>query len=116
MIDDHPPATAFDPGLQSERTALAWERTAFSMMVAGILFARYAVTDAHIVLAGAGLVQLLLGAVLLVWAGFRYDQMQAPLRANQSIVHPAAARLVGLTSIGFTALALALALVVVIQR
>lgn len=111
-----PGAASFDPGLQSERTALAWERTAFSMMAAGVLFGRYAVTDAHPALAVGGVAQLALGSGLLIWAGFRYWDMQAPLWADEPVVHPTAARLVGLATIGFTTLSLFLAILLGFSR
>lgn len=111
-----PSLTSFDPGLQAERTALAWERTGFSMMAAGVLFGRYAVTDAHEVLAAGGVAQMGLGAGLLMWAGFRYWGMQGPLWADEPVVHPTAARIVGLATIVFTALALLLAILLGIAR
>ncbi len=108
------PDTVFDPMLQHERTALAWERTAIATMVAGVLFARYA-TELHGVLAAFGIAQVALGGLVLIWAGKHYDDLHAPLRAGQSPVHPGAARVVGLTTIGFTAAALAVAVAVSIS-
>ncbi|MEO1058513.1 MAG: DUF202 domain-containing protein, partial [Actinomycetota bacterium] len=86
--------------LQHERTALAWERTAIAVMVTGVLFARQA-ADIHQSLGALGIAQVVLGGVVLIWAGKHYDDLHAPLRAGQSPVHPGAARIVGLTSIGF---------------
>lgn len=91
--------------LQHERTALAWERTAIATMVAGVLFSRQA-TAIHVSLAVMGIAQVVLGGLVLIWAGKHYDDLHAPLRAGQSPVHPGAARVVGLTAIGFTGAAL----------
>lgn len=89
------PATNFDAGLQHERTALAWERTAISMMVAGVVGGRFAATEDLWVFAGFGLLQTVFGAVVLVWAGAHYDELHGTLRKGDSVVHPSAARLVG---------------------
>jgi uncharacterized membrane protein YidH (DUF202 family) len=110
------PTQHFDAGLQHERTALAWERTAVAMMVAGTILARYAAIGAHPLLAFVGLLQLGFGGALLVWAGSHYDQLHGPLRANNPVVHPTAARLVGLTTVGFTGTALMLAIVITVTR
>ena len=99
------PGQVFDPMLQHERTALAWERTAIAMMVAGVLFARQA-TEIHESLAAIGIAQVVLGGVFLIWTGKHYDDLHAPLRAGESPVHPGAAKVVGLTSIGFIGAAL----------
>jgi hypothetical protein len=48
------PDRHFDEGLQHERTALAWERTAISTMVAGVLLGRYGAEDAHFTIALVG--------------------------------------------------------------
>jgi hypothetical protein len=53
--------------------------------------------------------QLLFGAALLIWTGRHYDELHAPLRRGESPVHPTAARLVGLTTVVFTAAATAIA-------
>lgn len=95
------PGEIFDPMMQHERTALAWERTAISTMVAGVILARYA-TSLTRVFAAVGVLQVLIGATLLVWTGVRYDQLHGPLRRGESPVHPTAARLVGLSTIVFT--------------
>ena len=106
------PGQVFDPMLQHERTALAWERTAIATMVAGVLFARQA-TRIHASLAVLGIAQVLLGGLVLIWAGKHYDDLHAPLRAGASPIHPGAARLVGLTSIGFTGSALVITVLAV---
>ncbi len=101
------PGEVFDSMLQHERTALAWERTAVATMVAGTLLARLA-ARIHPLLAVVGIVQVLSGGLLLVWAGRHYDALHAPLRAGQSPVHPGAARVVGLATVVFTGAATAI--------
>ncbi|MEM9036892.1 MAG: DUF202 domain-containing protein [Actinomycetota bacterium] len=107
------PTERFDVGLQHERTALAWERTAFSMMVAGAILARYAASVSHPTWALVGLAQVAIGGGVMVWAGWHYDELHGPLRAGNPVVHPTAARLVGLTTVGFTGFGLITALVVI---
>lgn len=98
------PDTVFDTMLQHERTALAWERTAIATIVSGTLLARQAV-EVHPVLAAVGIIQVAIGAGLMVWTGARYEALHAPLRRGESPVHPAAARLVGLSTIAATGIA-----------
>ena len=107
-----PPSGVFDPGLQHERTALAWERTAIAGMVGGVLLARYAAAAIHPAWAALGIAAVVLGGVLLVWAGRHYDDLHGPLRAGENPAHPAAVRLVGLASITFTGAALAVAIAI----
>jgi uncharacterized membrane protein YidH (DUF202 family) len=99
-----------DEGLQHERTALAWERTAIAMMVAGVVAARYLAQSLHVVFAIVGLAQVVVGAALLIWSGKHYDETRGPVRPDESPLHPTAARLVGLTTIAFTAAAAVLAI------
>lgn len=103
------PDRHFDEGLQHERTALAWERTAISMMVVGVLLGRYGAQDAHFTIALVGVLQVAIAGVLLVWAAFHYDDLHGPLREGASVVHPRAARTVGFVTVIFTAFALLLA-------
>lgn len=88
------PDQVHDTMLQQERTALAWERTAFASIVAGLLFVRFA-SDWHPLLTLIGFVQVFFGGGLLIWAGYHYDDLHGPLRAGQSPVHPRATRAVG---------------------
>lgn len=106
------PGRVFDPGLQHERTALAWERTAISTMVVGVLLARYAAQSLHWVFAAFGVATVVGGGVLLVWSAQHYEDLHGPLRSGDSPVHPTAARVVGGCVIAFTAVSLALALVI----
>ena len=101
------PSEVFDPLLQHERTALAWERTAIAAMVPGILFARAAVSW-HPALTVIGFAQVIFGGAVLVWAGYRYDNLHGPLRAGESPIHPTAARVVGAAATAFTGLATAI--------
>jgi uncharacterized membrane protein YidH (DUF202 family) len=109
------PGRVFDEGLQHERTALAWERTAISTMVVGVLLARYATQSLHWGFAAFGLVSVVLGGVLLVWSARHYDDLHAPLRAGESPVHPTATRAVGMCVIVFSAAALVLAIVIAFE-
>lgn len=112
MATNGRPQRVFDPGLQHERTALAWERTAIAAMVAGVLLARYAAETVHYTVAAIGVGQVVVGAVILLWAGRHYDDLHGPLRAGESPVHPTAARIVGLATVAFTGLALVLSLMI----
>ncbi|MCB0969489.1 MAG: DUF202 domain-containing protein [Ilumatobacter sp.] len=106
------PAQVFDGGLQQERTALAWERTAIASMVAGVLLARYSAEEIHVAVAAIGVLQVVLGALLLIWAGAHYDDLHGPLRAGESPVHPLATRIVGVASVCFTGAALLVAIAI----
>jgi uncharacterized membrane protein YidH (DUF202 family) len=108
------PERHFDAGLQHERTAMAWERTAISMMVAGTLLARYSADDRHFVFALVGLGQAAFGAALLAWSGRHYDDLHGVLRANENPSHPLAARTVGLATVLSTGSALVVSILFVV--
>ena len=108
------PSVVFDPLLQQERTSLAWERTAISAMAAGVLLARYA-AKLHPVLAAVGVLQVVLGSALLVWTGYRYDDLHDQLRAAKSQSYPTAARIVGVATTVFTGSATVIAVVLAIR-
>ena len=108
------PTTVFDPGLQHERTALAWERTAIASMVAGVLMARYAAEGLQFLFAFVGLAQVGVGAGVLLWSARHYDDLHGPLRAGESPIHPSAARVVGVTAVVFTGAGLVLAIAIAV--
>jgi uncharacterized membrane protein YidH (DUF202 family) len=109
------PTAYFDAGLQHERTSLAWERTAISVMVAGLLLSRFAATEGFWLLAAGGMGQVTFGAVLLVWSGAHYEELHGPLRAGTDVVHPSAARWVGFATIAGTGAGLIAAVIVVLR-
>lgn len=115
MADQQRPEQVFDPGLQQERTALAWERTAIASMVAGVLLARYSAEELHVAVAAFGIVQVVLGALLLIWTGAHYDDLHGPLRAGDSPVHPLAARIVGIATVCFSGTALIVAIAIALR-
>lgn len=107
-----PPVTArSDAGLQQERTALAWERTAVATMVAALLLTRYAAEDANRLIAVAGLAQTVLGAFVLVWAHLHRDRRRPP-GDQRSIARTGMNQLVATATAGFSALALVLVITV----
>jgi uncharacterized membrane protein YidH (DUF202 family) len=107
------PDQVFDPMLQHERTALAWERSAVATMVSGTLLARQA-AQLHVAFAVMGVLQVVLGSGVLVWTGLRYEQLHAPLRRGESPVHPLAVKIVGITTIVFSGLAMVIAVATVL--
>jgi uncharacterized membrane protein YidH (DUF202 family) len=110
------PSSVFDAGLQHERTSLAWERTSISMMVAGLLLSRFAATEEFWLLAAGGMAQVTFGAGLLVWSGLHYEDLHGPLRHGTDVVHPSAARWIGLATIAGTGAGLGAAITVVLTR
>ena len=110
------PTEVFDSGLQHERTSLAWERTAISMMVAGLVLSRFAATESFWLLAAGGMGQVVFGAALLVWSGSHYEELHGVLRSGTDVVHPSAARWVGLATIAGTGTGLVAAAVVALRR
>ncbi len=110
------PATVFDAGLQHERTSLAWERTAIAMMAAGLVLSRFAAIHEYWLFAAAGLLQTVFGAGLLVWAGAHYEDLHGPLRDGADVVHPQAARVIGLVTVTTIGVGLALSVAVAVLR
>ena len=115
-MNDRRPVAVFDAGLQHERTSLAWERTAISMMVAGLVLSRFAATQALWLLAAGGMGQVTFGAALLVWSGVHYEDLHGTLRRGADVVHPDATRWVGLATIVGTGAGLVAAVAVVVTR
>lgn len=110
------PVEYFDDGLQHERTAQAWERTAVATMVAGALLARWAAEDAAPLFGVLGILQVAFGGGLLAWAGAHYEDLHGPLRAGVNPTSPTATKVVGIATTVGIGLALALALVVTLDR
>lgn len=95
-----------DAGTQQERTSMAWERSGFSTMVVGMLLTRYSVEQNLDWFAVVGLAQVMVGAVVLVWSGLHYDDLHRLVRNDAPVIHPLAARLMGLTTVAATGTAL----------
>jgi uncharacterized membrane protein YidH (DUF202 family) len=104
-----------DDGLQDERTTLAWERTAIATMATGTLIARYASQTLHWAFGVAGLAAVAIGGGILVWAGQRYDELQAPIARGANPVHPTAARVVGVLAVAVTGVATLMAIAIAIR-
>jgi hypothetical protein len=49
---------------------------------------------------------------VLVWAGWHYEDLHGTLRDQDPVVHPTAARLLGLGTLGFSGFALVIAILV----
>ncbi len=86
------------------------------MMVAGIIMARYAAQDAYQGIAVLGLVQVMLGGAVLLWSAWHYDELHGPLRDGNPVIHPTAARLVGISTLVFSSVALVLAVLFTLTR
>ena len=102
------PANSIDGGLQHERTALAWERTAIAMMVAGLVLARYAAKEHGALLGSVGVLQTAAGATLLLWASRNDELLHNPARPASAVPQVWLTRVVGLVNLVFIAFALVL--------
>lgn len=113
---DPPPSPGVAGGLQHERTALAWERTAIAMMVAGVAMARYAAVDGHIILSVGGVAETCGGGALLYWAGRHDDQLHNPAEPVSAVPQLGLSRIVGAGTVAFTGMSLVLAILIVIGQ
>jgi uncharacterized membrane protein YidH (DUF202 family) len=95
---DERPTRSYAVELQHERTALAWERAAFSLMGIGIVLARFAAFHDQVVLVVAGLALVVIGTGLIAWAQITYEVRGRTLRRGDDVAHPGATRLVGVTA------------------
>jgi uncharacterized membrane protein YidH (DUF202 family) len=92
-----------DEGLQPERTALAWERTAIAMLVAGVLMTRAALELSPEWAAIVGMCQVVFGSGLFLWAGRRSSIQVDDEAGGRGLVHPRAAQIVGIATVAFCA-------------
>ena len=75
----------FDPGLQVERTSLAWTRTALALAVAGAVVARLTVDRLGVIAVVLGLVAVGSAVVLGAIAGARHRRVVASLLNNGTL-------------------------------
>lgn len=103
-----PVGPVFDPGLQNERTRLAWQRTSLSLTTTGLIASRLLAVD-HLA-AAVAMAALTLAAWIWVTLSLRsrYRTSHAALVAGRPLpggqAHVAMSALVvlvGLTSLGF---------------
>lgn len=83
-MSDHHALPPYDPGLQAERTVLAWSRTAFAFLVNAMLWLRAGLADHDSAL-------LLLGAALMALAAGFHVCGKRRGRALTTGARPAAA-------------------------
>lgn len=95
------PEEVFDRGLQQERTALAWDRTALSLVAAAVLYVRLVGPPLLRASQVPGLLALALGAHMLVVGSRRYADLHTLLRHRGSVAHHRNLRLVGLGTVAF---------------
>lgn len=88
---------------------MAWERTAFSAMVVGLLMARVG-ANIHLAIGFVGVVQVCASAGLLVWSGWHYDDLHGRLQAGEPPTHPAAVVLLAFVATATTLVATVIAL------
>ena len=110
------PVNSIDGGLQHERTALAWERTAIAMMVAGLALDRYAAKEHGLLLGSVGIVQTAAGAMLLLWASRNDKLLHDPSRPASAIPQVWLTRVVGMGNLIFVGLAFTVVLVVSVVK
>lgn len=78
--------TPYDPGLQGERTALAWTRTALALALAGAFVTRLTVERGGILALALGVIAVALSVVMGVLARARYDNTSASLHESGALL------------------------------
>lgn len=104
------PRTIYDRGMQQERTALAWDRTALAMIVGGALFVRAGQPPYHAPRHLPGILMIVLGAVVLVLSFERYERRDVRLRGGGPVLQPLLVRVVGVAVVLFSAASMGLVL------
>lgn len=97
-----------DPGLQHERTALAWDRTGLSLMVVGALMLRAGQPPYDDLRHLPGWLTIAFGAVLLAWAARGYAVREASLRRGGPIVHRRLVPVVGWAAVAVSVASVAI--------
>lgn len=97
-----------DPGLQHERTALAWDRTGLALIITGALLVRAGAPPYDDLRHLPGYLAIGFGAVLFWWAARRYEIRRHALRGGASVVRPGLVRVIGITTIALGLLAMTL--------
>ncbi len=84
--DDH---GVYDPGLQTERTLLAWRRTCLAFGVASLVVMRFTVEAAGVVAVFAGVVGAGLAVAAYVAAAVGYRRANTALHTTGELNHGA---------------------------
>lgn len=104
--DPTPARRVFDEGLQAERTALAWDRTALTTVAIGALLARAGGTVLPWAWIAAAVV-LAVAAVGLLLGRTRYLRRDAALRGERAVPNHGLIAAAGVTAVLVSLLALA---------
>lgn len=89
-----------DPGLVQERTAFAWERTGFSLMLAGGLLLRGSGSSA-VAYEVVAIVTIALGTWIVFVANVRYRLLRDAERTHAPVASVGFVRAVGVCTIAF---------------
>lgn len=105
-----------DEGFQHERTSLAWERTAFTLLINGALLGRYGANDGMWVFAAIGIAIAMIGAGIVIWTGYNYQTFHEVLESGHSPVHPRATSWLGFVTTLTASAALVQGIVIALER
>lgn len=100
------PDEVFDEGLQQERTALAWDRTGMSMMVAGVMLLKNPSSLLPLLPILVGAAVVISGAWLSLVSHLRYRKLHRVLRAEQPVPSPWLVRWVSLSTVALAIMAI----------
>lgn len=88
MAEHGPLPRVADPGLQSERTYLAWQRTGLAFAAVGTLLGHAAIPLHHLLAYLPGVLGLAAGAAILLRALLRYRSIEAAARGRRDAASP----------------------------
>lgn len=98
------------PGVQNERTSLAWVRTALGLAGCALLAGRLAIVRGSAVAVGLALAAAVLAVGVLGWSHDRYRRAERRLRAERPVdfALPALALTAAVMAVGLLSVALIL--------